>query len=84
MPPMTRQFAHRGPEREARLDGRPSGKMTDFAPRFLAVCQGRNRMDANRAVESGIFFRWIFFEKFAENSSFSFAPLDLLRLNLLP
>jgi hypothetical protein len=41
-------------------------------------------MDAKRAVENGIFFRWIFFEKLAENSSTFFAPLVLLRLNLLP
>ena len=37
------------------------------------ACHGRNRMDAKRAVENGIFFQWIFFEGFAEKSS-SFFP----------
>jgi len=38
-------------------------------------CQGRNRMDAKRAVENGIFFQWIFFGGFAEKST-SFFPFD--------
>jgi hypothetical protein len=35
-------------------------------------------MDAKRAVEKGIFFLWIFFEGFAENSSSFFAFLIFL------
>jgi len=32
-------------------------------------------MDANRAVWNGMFFRWIFFGRFAEDSSFFFSAL---------
>jgi hypothetical protein len=35
-------------------------------------------MDAKRAVENGIFFRWIFFDTFAENSSSFFSGLTFL------
>ena len=47
-------------------------------PRSCHRCHGRNRMDAKRAVENRIFFRWIFFDTFAENSSSFFSGLTFL------